>query len=97
MHEEFINEKNKEEMVKVVKGISGSYSGVLPCSDCDQINFKLTINENLTFSSQALFEGKSDELIKEEGDFLIANNIIMLNKQESSMKFFLNEKSMSLP
>jgi len=88
MHNEFINEKNKEEMVKIAKDISGSYSGILPCSDCDQINYKLTINDDLTFSSQALFKGRSDELIKEDGEFLISNDLIMLNKQESSMKFF---------
>lgn len=88
MHQEFINEKNKEEMMKIAKDISGSYSGDLPCSDCDQINYKLTLNGDLTYSSQVLFKGKSDELIKENGEYIISKGVIMLIKQESSMKFF---------
>lgn len=58
----------------------GTYTGTIPCADCSGIVTKIEINNNLTYSKQVKYLGKSDEFINTQGDFIwddIGSNIII--------------------
>ena len=64
MHQEFVDKQNKAEMLKIAKDISGSYSGNLPCADCEKIIYQLHLNEDLSYRSKVIYKGKSDSPIE---------------------------------
>lgn len=48
---------------------AGTYSGTVPCADCEGIATRLTINDDGTYVLQTQYLGKSDELLVKEGAF----------------------------
>lgn len=48
---------------------AGTYSGTVPCADCQGITTQLTINDDGTYVLQTQYLGKSDELFLTEGNF----------------------------
>jgi heat shock protein HslJ/uncharacterized lipoprotein NlpE involved in copper resistance len=48
---------------------AGTYSGTVPCADCQGIATRLTINSDGTYVLQTQYLGKSDELLVTEGSF----------------------------
>lgn len=47
----------------------GSYSGVLPCADCEGIKTTMTLNSDLTFMLTSQYLGKSNEIFTVSGPF----------------------------
>ncbi|MGB3548581.1 MAG: copper resistance protein NlpE N-terminal domain-containing protein [Saprospiraceae bacterium] len=47
----------------------GTYTGTLPCADCEGMKTRLTLREDKTFSYQTVYLGKSDSVFTEEGTF----------------------------
>ncbi|MDR1317601.1 MAG: copper resistance protein NlpE [Spirochaetales bacterium] len=59
--------------------IEGSYSGILPCADCEGIQTRIRLEGNGTYILQARYLGKSTELFEEAGRFTInSQNILTL-------------------
>jgi heat shock protein HslJ len=48
---------------------AGTYSGTVPCADCEGIATLLTINDDGSYVLQTQYLGKSDELFVAEGQF----------------------------
>lgn len=48
---------------------AGTYSGTVPCADCEGIATRLTINDDGSYVLQTQYLGKSDELFVNEGAF----------------------------
>lgn len=48
---------------------NGTYQGTLPCADCEGIATALTLNNNLTFTYQSKYLGKSDSIFVSTGSF----------------------------
>ncbi|MCW5899835.1 MAG: copper resistance protein NlpE N-terminal domain-containing protein [Flavobacteriales bacterium] len=48
---------------------AGTYSGTVPCADCEGIATRLTIHSDGTYVLQTQYLGKSDELFVKEGAF----------------------------
>ncbi|MCJ8165215.1 copper resistance protein NlpE N-terminal domain-containing protein [Pontibacter sp. E15-1] len=48
---------------------SGRYTGVLPCADCAGIRTVLTLNQDLTYTQEAQYLGKGQEVYKDSGSF----------------------------
>lgn len=48
---------------------AGTYSGTVPCADCEGIATRLTINDDGTYVLQTQYLGKSEELFVAEGGF----------------------------
>ncbi|RLD60044.1 MAG: hypothetical protein DRI95_16160 [Bacteroidetes bacterium] len=89
MHQEFIDKQNKVEMLKMAKDISGSYSGNLPCADCEEIIYQLQLNEDLSYHSKMVYKGKSDSSNEKTGTFIVNNDLlIQLDQQAGNMKYF---------
>ena len=47
----------------------GSYSGVLPCADCEGIQTTVTLNADGTYERTLLYIGKSADPIRQSGQF----------------------------
>ena len=47
----------------------GSYSGVVPCADCQGILTQITLNADQTYQISWKYQGKSDETFKNSGKF----------------------------
>ncbi|MFN3874705.1 MAG: copper resistance protein NlpE N-terminal domain-containing protein [Flavobacteriales bacterium] len=48
---------------------AGTYSGTMPCADCEGIATRLTLNDDGTYLLQTQYLGKGDELFVHEGRF----------------------------
>jgi uncharacterized lipoprotein NlpE involved in copper resistance len=74
--------KNQSENVDAVEAIDaahnsmgslnwdGTYTGTMPCADCDGIKTTLTLTLNLTYVLETEYLGKSNEVYKTEGKFV---------------------------
>lgn len=47
----------------------GSYSGVVPCADCEGILTRITLGDNNNYTLQTRYLGKSEEVISSTGSF----------------------------
>ena len=56
----------------------GSYSGDLPCVDCDAITTLLKLDGNQTYKLIYKYEGKSEDEFIKEGDWLITDDYLVL-------------------
>lgn len=48
---------------------SGTYHGVVPCADCEGVDSKITLNDDLTYQTERIYIGKSDQAFRNEGTF----------------------------
>ena len=48
---------------------SGTYTGVLPCADCEGIETKISLKGNNTYQISWKYIGKNEEVYKHEGTF----------------------------
>lgn len=89
MHQDHIKEELQKEINKVKKNISGTYAGSLPCADCEEIIYQLQLNEDLSYRSRVIYEGRSDVPIKKTGTFTINDDlVIQLDQQAGNMNYF---------
>jgi esterase/lipase len=61
----------------------GTYTGILPCADCEGIETSLSIRNNMTYRLERRYIGKSDEIFRTEGKFKwsIDGRIIVLENE----------------
>jgi uncharacterized membrane protein/heat shock protein HslJ len=89
MHTDFIQEELKKELIKIVEDFSGIYAGEIPCSDCEKIIYQLQLNEDLTYYSKVIYQGKSDIPVEKSGIYSFKNKLtIQLEEKEGSMNYF---------
>jgi len=90
MHQELINE-NKQKVFNenYAKEISGTYMGMIPCADCEKINYKIQLHDDLSYVMEYQYIGKSSATIKKSGKYHINNNrlLIQLDNAANSMNF----------
>lgn len=48
---------------------AGSYHGLLPCADCEAIDTRISLTEDLTYRKEKIYIGKSDQVFRNEGTF----------------------------
>jgi uncharacterized lipoprotein NlpE involved in copper resistance len=89
MHQELYQEELNKELAKKLEKISGTYSGNLPCTDCESIEFKLILNSDLTYTSEALYVGKSEDSVVKQGTFSVNENWkIKLDQNTGNLMYF---------
>jgi len=69
----------------------GTYSGIIPCADCEGIFIVITLNKNSTYEMTMNYLGKSTDLeITFKGNFSWNDqgSIITLDIEEEGMKMF---------
>ena len=94
MHQELYQEELNKELTKRLEAISGTYKGTLPCSDCEGIQFEVVLNPDLSYSSSAVYLGKSNEPVVKEGSYSIGENWkIKLDQNTGDLLYFQPEES----
>ena len=74
---------------------NGIWLGILPCEDCDEIDFQLNLKNDFTFVQKFVYKGKSDELIIDEGNWsFVSDSIINVDGSEASNLFLIDGKNL---
>lgn len=75
----------------------GTYTGIIPCADCEGIRTMITLNRNLTFSTKTVYLGKYDNEFLTEGTFTWndAGNIVRFKDQgKAEEQYFVGENQL---
>jgi len=67
---------------------SETYSGIIPCADCAGIEYTIDFNEDFSYKSQSVYQGKSNELFESSGNYRIQNGVIQLINEDEGIKYF---------
>ena len=93
MHQELYQEELNKELTKQLEKLSGTYSGSLPCTDCESIDFRLVLNPDLSYKSMAVYVGKEQASVVKEGSYSISENWkIKLDQNTGNLMYFLPEE-----
>ncbi|MBN2730801.1 MAG: copper resistance protein NlpE N-terminal domain-containing protein [Balneolaceae bacterium] len=66
-----------------------SYTGVIPCADCEGIAYKLMLKEDSRFETTSVYIGKSNRPFTERGTWsLQGDSLLLLNKSEEHPRKF---------
>lgn len=72
----------------------GTYSGTIPCADCEGIKVQLNINNDLTYYKISDYLGKDDSSFTESGTFLWSEDggsIALEGNPEGAQKYLVGE------
>jgi len=72
----------------------GTYTGMLPCADCEGIESTIRLNRDHTYVIERLYLGKSDEVFTKTGDFTwneAGSTIILSNITDAPNSYFVGE------
>lgn len=85
--------KSANEISKDFKSVNtnyiGTWIGELPCADCESISYRLTINDDNTFTESSMYRGKSNEKFIKKGKWEIISQNILKTKADDFEKMFL--------
>jgi uncharacterized lipoprotein NlpE involved in copper resistance len=73
----------------VPSGIEGSYTGILPCADCEGIQTRIQLEGNGTYILETFYLEEEPELFEETGRFTVSQNILTLEGLEGKSTPFL--------
>ncbi|HLV15074.1 MAG TPA: copper resistance protein NlpE N-terminal domain-containing protein [Xanthomarina sp.] len=75
----------------------GTYTGTLPCADCEGIESTVTLNNDLTFSSKVVYLGEKGVQFDKSGEFkwLDKGSKIQLSDEDKTM-YFVGENTLTL-
>lgn len=65
-----------------------TYTGVLPCADCEGISYRLTLNTDGHYSEVIIYKGKNQMPATAAGKYYFKNNSVTLEKETKGMQFF---------
>lgn len=94
---EDVEEKNEMEKVadmhtsEIALDWQGTYSGVLPCADCDGIETEIILNDDLTYEVKRVYLDKSETVFEEIGKFKWTKdggNIVLTENEENAPTLF---------
>lgn len=67
----------------------GTYSGTLPCADCEGIQTTLTLGNDASYSLKSEYLGKKGEVFEEKGTYhVLENQVIELTNSSSKEKSY---------
>lgn len=89
MHQELYQEELNKELSRQLEKIAGTYSGKLPCSDCEGIDLELVLSPDLSYTSSVVYLGKSGDPILREGSYSISEDgKIKLDQNTGNLQYF---------
>jgi copper homeostasis protein (lipoprotein) len=72
-----------------VNVIDDVFQAMLPCADCEKIDFRLSLKPDMTWQSYTLYMGKSSKVFEENGHYNVTEDgILVLGKSEEGIKRF---------
>lgn len=89
VHQEFALQQAQKKLTDdFIAGITGNFLGNIPCADCESIRYELRLHENLSYTLKLMYEGKSEEIIKIEGFYSLADGfMIVLDEKAGNMNY----------
>lgn len=77
---------------------NGTYTGTLPCADCEGIETTLVLNEDLSFERTSLYKGNKGGTFNDKGKFFWdeSGTIITLEIADENPKYKVKEGSVVL-
>jgi uncharacterized lipoprotein NlpE involved in copper resistance len=74
---------NTQEELIIPDDVQGTYTGVVPCDDCEGIEIELILTSG-RYNMSLVYQGKSDEIFLEDGTFQKEEDQIQLIRTETS-------------
>lgn len=76
--------------------ITGSYSGIIPCADCEGIYYLLTLNPDTTYNEKMVYIGKDASPLENKGKYFFTdtNKIKFINKDGPVSQFLISNGSL---
>lgn len=73
----------------LVKAVSGTWQGTIPCADCPGIEYELSLKSNHTFIERSVYLEEHVNPFIEKGQWEInKDSIITLGKEGEGMRYF---------
>lgn len=89
MHKDYYQETSQKELQKKIDKIAGTYTGILPCADCEGIDFELDLSRDMSYRSKINYKGKSKSPMIAEGRFSMNDqDIVHLENTNSGFAYF---------
>ncbi|WP_415721279.1 copper resistance protein NlpE [Photobacterium ganghwense] len=76
---------------------AGTYTGILPCADCEGIKTELVIKDDGTFTLTEMYLGKDGGAFEHEGTFnwnTAGNTIALPGISDSAVQYFVGENQL---
>jgi heat shock protein HslJ/uncharacterized membrane protein/uncharacterized lipoprotein NlpE involved in copper resistance len=69
---------------------NGIWLGMLPCADCEGIDYQLNLKNDYTFKQKSVYKGKSENIFIDEGNWgFVSDSIIALSGNEDYKMFLI--------
>ena len=76
---------------------NGIWLGMLPCADCEGIDYQLNLKNDFTFKQKIAYKGKSEELFIDEGSWdFVSDSIISIYGSEETKLFLITSVDLVL-
>lgn len=76
---------------------NGIWLGMLPCADCEGIDYQLNLKNDFTFKQKSAYKGKSEELFIDEGNWsFVSDSIISVDGSDDRKLFLVTSKDLIL-
>ena len=96
-HKEFALQQAQKKLADdFIAGITGNYLGNIPCADCESIRYELRLYENLSYTLKLMYTGKSEEIIKIEGFYSLADGFMIVLDEKAGNMNYLNKADKGL-
>jgi heat shock protein HslJ/uncharacterized membrane protein/uncharacterized lipoprotein NlpE involved in copper resistance len=74
---------------------NGIWLGVLPCADCEGIDYQLNLKNDFTFIQKFVYKGKSDDFVIDEGTWSFdSDSVIELESYDYGKSFLISGKEL---
>ncbi|MCR9182758.1 MAG: copper resistance protein NlpE [Flavobacteriaceae bacterium] len=69
----------------------GTYSGTLPCADCDGVKTEIILNDDNSFKTKRVYMGKDETVFEETGNLQWTEDggtVVLTNKENGNATLF---------
>lgn len=74
------------------KSMSGIYSGMIPCADCEGIAVLMTLKDDKTYSLETLYLGKEkNQKENQKGTYKIKSDLLILDISDAPNQYRIGE------
>ncbi len=71
---------------------NGIWLGMLPCADCEGIDYQINLKNDYTFKQKSVYKGKSKEIFIDEGRWgFVSDSVIAVSGNEENKMFLIQQ------
>lgn len=73
----------------------GVWLGMLPCADCEGIDYQLNLKNDYTFKEKSVYKGKGEEMFVDDGRWgFVSDSVIALSGNNDYKMFLINDNDL---